>query len=301
MKATRWFTLLKACSVVMGSSALAHPVAQGALDIQIFPDKTLVQAHVSGEEIFIANALAKESPTTNSSLAEIWQQHGEYLLHHLKLFADEKVLRGSVLDVSASQDSYVIYQLQFTGQSWPARLRVEEDILNEIDYAPGNQWEAAYMVRVQQQGHLAQEGLLLSRKQPLEWDCDWKEATTQVAAAQLDKARVVKQYIRHGIAHILSGYDHLLFIGALVLAAVTFGDLIKVVTAFTLAHTLTLTLSVLNVVRLPSHVVEPMIAGSIVFVAASNLLWPKRSRGWMRLLTAFFFGLFHGLGFAADY
>ena len=52
------------------------------------------------------------------------------------------------------------------------------------------------------------------------------------------------------------------------------------VTAFTLAHTVTLTLSVLNVVRLPSSVVEPMIAGSIVFVAATNVFWPERSRGW---------------------
>jgi len=109
---------------------------------------------------------------------------------------------------------------------------------------------------------------------------------------------MTQQFVRHGIGHILSGYDHLLFVCALVLGAVTFWDLIKVVTAFTLAHTLTLTLSVLNLVRLPSHVVEPMIAGSIVFVAATNLLWPKRSRGWVRLATAFFFGLFHGLGFA---
>jgi len=207
-------------------------------------------------------------------------------------------LTGSVLNFSASQDGYLIYQLRFTGQSMPARLRFEEDILNEIEYVPGNQWEAAYMVCLQQQGHLAQEGLLLSRKEPLEWNCDWKEAAMPKASPQLDKARVVKQYVRHGIAHILSGYDHLLFIGALVLAAITFVDLIKVVTAFTLAHTLTLTLSVLNVARLPSHIVEPMIAGSIVFVAVSNLLWPKRSRGWMRLLVAFFFGLFHGLGFA---
>ena len=65
------------------------------------------------------------------------------------------------------------------------------------------------------------------------------------------------EYLRHGIAHILSGYDHLLFITALALAAVTFWDLIKVVGMFTLAHSVTLTLSVLNIVRLPERVVEP--------------------------------------------
>ncbi len=58
------------------------------------------------------------------------------------------------------------------------------------------------------------------------------------------------------------------------------------------------TLSVLNLVRLPGKIVEPMIALSIVFVALQNVCWPERSRGVARLGVAFFFGLFHGLGFA---
>jgi hydrogenase/urease accessory protein HupE len=109
---------------------------------------------------------------------------------------------------------------------------------------------------------------------------------------------MVYQYVRYGIGHILTGYDHLLFVCALVLTAVTLLDLIKVISAFTLAHTITLVLSVLNIMRLPSHIVEPMIAGSIVFVALTNVFSPKRSRGNLRIATAFFFGLFHGLGFA---
>ena len=96
--------------------------------------------------------------------------------------------------------------------------------------------------------------------------------------------------------HILTGYDHLLFVAALVIAATNLWDLVKVVSAFTVAHTLTMTLSVLDLVRLPSSVVEPVIAGSIVFVAMQNLLFPRQSRGWSRLAIAF--GLFHGLGFA---
>jgi len=106
------------------------------------------------------------------------------------------------------------------------------------------------------------------------------------------------EYVRHGLSHIMGGYDHLLFITALALAAVTLKDLIVVVSAFTLAHSVTLVLSVLDIVRLPSNVVEPMIAASIVVVALCNVFWPRRSRGWVRLLTAFGFGLFHGLGFA---
>jgi hydrogenase/urease accessory protein HupE len=109
---------------------------------------------------------------------------------------------------------------------------------------------------------------------------------------------MAKDYLRHGFMHIMAGWDHLLFVGALVLAVTSLWDLVKVITAFTLAHTITLTLAVLNLVRLPEQVVEPMIAASIVLVALQNLVWPQRSRGASRLLTAFFFGLFHGLGFA---
>ncbi len=107
-----------------------------------------------------------------------------------------------------------------------------------------------------------------------------------------------KAFFYQGVHHILTGYDHLLFVAALVLAATTLWDLIKVVTAFTLAHTMTMTLAALNVVHVPGSIVEPCIAGSIVFVALQNLLWPSRAQGWSRLAAAFFFGLFHGLGFA---
>ncbi len=109
---------------------------------------------------------------------------------------------------------------------------------------------------------------------------------------------VLKTFFVHGVHHILTGYDHLLFVSALVLAATTLWDLVKVVTAFTLAHCMTLTLAAFNLVHLPGSVVEPLISASIVFVALQNIFWPARSRGPTRLAIAFVFGLFHGLGFA---
>ena len=279
-------------------SAEAHPVSQGALDVQIHSDRIRLQLRVSGEEVLVADTFAGGNQPKARSLAEVWARHGEYLLQHLKVFADERRVLGKVAQVEAAQNDGTVYQLEFATATRPTQLRVEENVLNEIEFAPGNFWEASYIARICQQGRPAQEGLLLSRLQPLVFDCDWTSAATSASTAPLDRGRMLRQFIRHGIAHILSGYDHLLFVCALVLGAVTFYDLIKVVTAFTLAHTITLTLSVLNIVRLPSHLVEPMIAGSIVFVAVTNLLWPRRSRGRVRLATAFFFGLFHGLGFA---
>lgn len=124
---------------------------------------------------------------------------------------------------------------------------------------------------------------------------------TSTSSTKLDRngdASLFKAFFYQGIHHILTGYDHLLFIIALVLAAATFGELIKVVTAFTIAHTITLTLATLSVVHLPAAIVEPFIAASIVFVALQNVFWPNRAKGWSRMGAAFFFGLFHGLGFA---
>jgi hypothetical protein len=106
-------------------------------------------------------------------------------------------------------------------------------------------------------------------------------------------------FLRAGLWHIWEGWDHLLFVSALVLSALLWWDLFKLVFAFTLAHSLTLTLAVLGLVRLPPSVVEPGIAFSIVAVASLGLLSPARPalKRW-RLGAAFAFGLVHGLGFA---
>jgi hydrogenase/urease accessory protein HupE len=106
-------------------------------------------------------------------------------------------------------------------------------------------------------------------------------------------------FLRAGLWHIWQGWDHLLFVSALVLAALLWWDLFQWVFAFTLAHSLTLSLAVLGWIRLPASLVEPGIAVSIVAVAGLNLLSPARPalKHW-RLLAAFGFGLIHGLGFA---
>jgi hydrogenase/urease accessory protein HupE len=123
-------------------------------------------------------------------------------------------------------------------------------------------------------------------------------AATIASMEKSDNQAVIKTYFVHGIHHILTGYDHLLFLCALVLGAASLWDLIKIVTAFTIAHSITLTLATFGLAHLPEQAVEPIIAASIVFVAVQNVWWPKNANGNSRLAVAFFFGLFHGLGFA---
>ncbi|MGH8474827.1 MAG: HupE/UreJ family protein [Methylococcales bacterium] len=266
--------------------AVAHPISQGALELDWSSGKLHVRARVPVEEILIANAFAAGNST---SLAGAWKEHGQYFLRHFQISADGRQLKGAVTGLTEDGNNHVVYDLDYPLPVMPSQLSLKQNLLNEFLYAPGNPWEATFVVRIRDRGRLLHEGLLLTSKKVLN--------VSDTDGGQ-DRGRMFGEYLRHGVTHILNGYDHLLFITALVLATLTLFDLIKIVTIFTLAHTITLTLSVLGIVRLSSAVVEPMIAGSIVFVALTNIIWPQQSRGWIRLSTAFFFGLFHGLGFA---
>lgn len=112
---------------------------------------------------------------------------------------------------------------------------------------------------------------------------------------------VLQGYGRLGVAHILFGFDHLLFVLALLLLVPDVRTLVKTITAFTVAHSLTLALAVLGVVHVPAAPVEALIAVSIVLLAAELTrpadAPPTFARRWP-WAVAFLFGLLHGLGFA---
>jgi hydrogenase/urease accessory protein HupE len=105
-------------------------------------------------------------------------------------------------------------------------------------------------------------------------------------------------FVTLGIEHILTGYDHMLFLLTLLMLGGSLRSLIKIVTAFTVAHSVTLSLAVLDIVTLPSRLVESAIALSIVYVAAENI-WRGSASLRTRWLVTFCFGLVHGLGFAS--
>ncbi|MGE0450401.1 MAG: HupE/UreJ family protein [Vicinamibacterales bacterium] len=107
---------------------------------------------------------------------------------------------------------------------------------------------------------------------------------------------VVRRFIPAGIEHILIGPDHLLFLVGLLLLGGTVRRLALVVSAFTLAHSVTLSLAAMNVLNPPARIIEPAIALSIVYVGADNLT--VRGGRDVRAWIAFAFGFIHGFGFA---
>lgn len=107
---------------------------------------------------------------------------------------------------------------------------------------------------------------------------------------------VMRTFIPVGVRHILIGPDHILFLIGLLLLGGPWMALVRIVTAFTLGHSLTLSLAALNVVTPPASIVEPAIALSIIFVGADNLM--RGSGRDVRAWVALVFGLVHGFGFA---
>lgn len=105
-------------------------------------------------------------------------------------------------------------------------------------------------------------------------------------------------YVVLGIEHIVpKGLDHILFVLGLFFFSLHLRPILWQVTSFTLAHTLTLAMASLGLVSVPASIVEPLIALSIAYVAAENILGARL--GWRRIAVVFGFGLLHGLGFAS--
>lgn len=103
------------------------------------------------------------------------------------------------------------------------------------------------------------------------------------------------QFLKLGVEHIVIGYDHILFLMGLIIIGGSFWNLVKIVTSFTVAHSVTLILAALQIVTIPSRLVESVIALSIVYIALENFFIKKSDERW---LITFIFGLMHGFGFA---
>ena len=134
-------------------------------------------------------------------------------------------------------------------------------------------------------GAVLTERMLDSRMDSVEFDLEVDRTAASTA----------RQFLALGVRHILGGYDHLLFLAALLIRVERLRTVVKTVTAFTVAHSLTLAAAILGLVQVPAAVVEPVIAASIVYVGIENLVRARVDSRWQ---LTFAFGLIHGLGFA---
>ena len=155
-----------------------------------------------------------------------------------------------------------------------------------------------FVIISDERGSAVAKKLLSAKDDALTFNAASAASTGADAGAAAEPPPTFWGFIKLGVEHIWTGYDHLLFLFALLVVCRSFRSIVAIISCFTLAHSLTLALATLDVVNLPSKFVEPAIAASIVFVGVENILRRgAEPRG--RWALTFGFGLIHGFGFAS--
>jgi HupE / UreJ protein len=307
----RLFVVLLTIFAVTLSVAKAHPNLQNSLSVAFEPSRVRVDVNVSVKELSVAHGI--EGLPVNGvgrldtgAIKRASEDHRDYVLQHLKLSAGTRLLEGKMIGLTSPpffadpDQTFYQYQIEYPFVGPPsAEIEFYHDMLKEWPYSAGTPWNVSYVVRNKQADGTEASPWLLPNQRAISIPTGWKNAeTSRPAVSSSGDWRSFREYLWHGIRHILTGYDHLLFIAALVIGTWGFWEMVKVIAAFTVAHSLTLGLCVFGLVRLPTYIVEPVIALSIVFVALENVIRPQRAHSRVRLVVAFGFGLIHGLGFA---
>ena len=267
------------CGLV-AREALAHPVPFSYLDLHVQRDAidgTLV-VHI----IDAAHDLRVEPPERLLQTAEATRAFAaltRMLGDRFTVSADGRPLTPAWIDIDPIADRQSIrLRLRYALASPAGTLTVSARM---FPYDPAHQT----FLNIYEGDALTQAILDGGRPQ-----FEYFAGTRQGAIA------VIRKFVPAGIHHILIGPDHLLFLVGLLLLGGTIRQLALVVTAFTVAHSITLSLAALNIVSPPARIIEPAIALSIVYVGADNLL--VREGRDVRAWIAFAFGFIHGFGFA---
>jgi hydrogenase/urease accessory protein HupE len=263
-----------------GAPALAHPVPFSYMDLRLqrdVIDATLV-VHVfdAGHDLNIAPAeRLLDAETARREAGALTAM----LAPRFTVTVDGRALSPTWLGVEPMPDRQSL-RLRFT-LPLSAAPGVVQLTARMFPYDPQHQT----FLNIYDNGALSQ-GILDAGHDRFEY----VTGTTQGRMA------VVRRLLPAGIEHILIGPDHVLFLIGLLLAGGTIRQLAFMVTAFTVAHSLTLSLAALNLLSPSPRIIEPAIALSIVYVGADNLL--ARDGRDLRVWIAFAFGLIHGFGFA---
>ena len=283
---TKW-TLLRGALllIILGQVAPpidAHPTPFSYLDLRLAPGR--MEAPLVVHIIDLAHELNVDPPETllDPAVAESRREAILGLLKsRLRLAAD-----GRALDLELSRI-----------QPLPERQAVQLDLSFQLGALPGLlriecalfPYDAQHQtfLNIYQDGKLLHQEIFGRNHAAFDFFTDSRQGVLAV----------IKKFVPGGIYHIFTGPDHILFIVGLLLLGGSLLRLLTIVTAFTIAHSITLSLAALDVVNPPGRLIEPAIALSIIYVGVDNLMVGKSGRDF-RNAIAFCFGLLHGFGFA---
>lgn len=284
--------------MAVGAPAWAHKPSDSYLSITVQDNRIDGRWDIALRDLDLAIGLDADDDGA-VTWGEVRAKHPDiaaYALSRLQLTSDRQVCASRPLEQLVDEHTDGTYSvLQFRAEcSGPIeRLTTDYRLLFDLD--------AQHRGLLRLTDGAQEQAAMFSPEMP----------SLQLTIGRPSHWRQIRQYGREGLWHIWTGFDHLLFLLALLLPAVLIRDgtawkgvadfraawwqVVGVVTAFTAAHSITLTLATLGVVRLPSRLVESAIALSVAVAALANLYPGLLRRRW---LVAFGFGLIHGFGFA---
>lgn len=256
-------SMVAACCLLAGT-AEAHDPGLSAAELRIGKERLTAEVTFARSDV--------QAVLTASGIAS----------DALEVEVDGRHVQPNQAAVQIDESNAVHFQIEFPATEG-SRLGVWSRIIGSLPRG-----HRQYITIKDEQGNLLAEQMLDAASDRVEI------SLAETASATGDRS--FSQFIVLGFEHILTGYDHLVFLLGLMIAGASFRAVAKIITSFTLAHSITLALATLDVVRLSPSVVEPLIAASIVYVGIENIL--RRDLNWRWLLT-FGFGLVHGFGFAS--
>jgi hypothetical protein len=270
--------LLVLLLVLLATPVGAHVTSTGLAVLEIDGGRlayrlTLVAAEQEGENVRLLEGAVDGDTTSAERVAAAMRQAARFSLDGEACEPGRIRFQGS-----RTGDSKVVMEMELACPRLGGALLIRDDWSDVL----GSHFQTLMSVRPAGRPSIE-----------LVFNAERREATVDLADAPTGWL----DFIVMGAGHILSGPDHLLFLLALLALAKGFWPIVRIVTGFTIAHSITLSLAALGVVDVPGRVVEPLIAATIIWVALENLLAPSRTRG--RWLIAAVFGLVHGLGFAS--
>lgn len=280
-------------------SAFAHKPSDSYLRVTVHEDSIEGQWDMALRDLEYAIGLDGNA-NGEITWGEMRSRHtaiAGYALSRLRISNQDSAcwnnVTGHLLD-HHSDGAYAVLEFSSKCRSAPTTLTINYGLLFDVDPLHRG------LLRVEHRGHT--QTAIFSPEQP----------QAQFDLFATSKWREFLQFVHEGAWHIWIGYDHILFLISLLLPAVLWwqgnrweplnsfsracAEVLKIVTSFTVAHSLTLSLSAMNFVTLPSRWVESVIAASVVIAALHNLYPMIPIRRW---IVAFGFGLIHGFGFAS--
>lgn len=270
----------------------AHPPGLSSADLTIKPEglDAKITFALQDIEAFVPLDKDQDAEVTDAELDAATHRIAIYVANEFKVLIDGKEIKALLASkVSFDKQNNTIVELMFSGK--PSNtLGIESKLLSKL---PADHKQ--YVTVKDEAGHEIGKKMLTQKANILEINLK-NNASNETT--ENHPTSTFADFLKLGVEHILTGYDHLLFLFSLLVITRSFWPAIKIITFFTIAHSITLALAGMNIVNIPSSIVEPLIAATIVYVGLENIFRADKVTTKQRCILTFFFGLIHGFGFA---